>query len=150
MRRSITLGVVALALCIIVRVGQIGRSYYQAELWSLSLWQQFQRGPGASVDLAQDGPAEWERVYIFGPYTPAEDIHRILGFRWSDVKWTGIESDDGVTLIVFVREGEVVGWFEHPRSRGDFYLLENTASFSRDDARFVVDPGGRGLAPVAQ
>jgi hypothetical protein len=91
------------------------------------------------VDIAQIGPSGWERVYLFAPYTPTEGIYQALGFRWPEVERSSIRSNDGVNLVVFVRGGEVVGWFEHPRNRGD--IAEDVAraeGYARDEARFVV------------
>jgi hypothetical protein len=128
----------ALALYIVFRAGQARWSIYQAEMWSQALWQQVGRGPGAVVDLAQVGPTDWDRVYIFHPYTSTETIQQALGFRWPDAERTSIESNDGVNLVVFVKGGESVGWFEHPRNRGDLTGIANMAGYSRKDARFLV------------
>lgn len=138
MRRFVMFLFIALTLYLVVRVGQVGWSIYQAKQWSQSLWHQVEHGPGAVADLGEIGPSKWDRVYIFHPYTSTETIHQTLGYRWPDAKWTTIESNDGVNLLVFVRSSETVGWFEHPRNRGDFIDVENTAGYSRNDARFVV------------
>lgn len=58
---------------------------------------------------------------------------------------TGIAFDEGVNLVVFVKGGEVVGWFDHPRNRGDLADMANGIGYSRDEARFLValDPEQR-------
>ncbi len=38
---------------------------------------------------------EWDRVYIFAPYTPVELIDQALGYTWPRARTTGIE-DFGV------------------------------------------------------
>jgi hypothetical protein len=142
MRRFVVLLLAALALYIVFRVGQAGWSIYQAKMWSHALWQQVGRGPGAVVDLAQLGPTDWDRVYIFRPYTSAETIQQALGFRWPDAERTSIEFNEGVNLMVFVKDGESVGCFEHPRNRGDLTGIANMAGYSREDARFLVVSDG--------
>jgi hypothetical protein len=90
------------------------------------------------VNFALLGPGDWQRLYIFGPYTPYERIHEALGFHWPDAERTSIEYNDGVNLVVFVKGGEVVGWLEHPRGRGDLVDVANEVGYARDEARFVV------------
>jgi hypothetical protein len=138
-RRIVKFLLVACAVYVVFRVGQFGWSVARSELWSLALWRQAEQGPGTVVDLAQIGPSGWERVYLFGPYTPHESIHQALGFRWPEADRTSIRSNDGVNLLVFVRGGEVAGWFEHTRNRGDFAEdVARTEGYARDEARFVV------------
>jgi len=127
-----------LALYCIFRLGEFGWSVYRAERWSQALWQQVQRGPGAVVNLAQLGPSDWDRVYIICPYNTPEMIQQILGFPWPDAEWTHVALNEGVNLVVFLRAGKVVGWFEHPRNRGELGSLANLVGYARDEARFVV------------
>lgn len=112
------------------------------------------RGPGATVDLARVAPFAWDRVFIFGPYTPNEEIQERLGFRWEGVDRTSIMWSEDIHLLVFVRDGEVAYWFEHPRKYGDFVVIGGDggcawlapASYARDEATFEV-VGGPGLSP---
>ena len=117
-----------------------------AERWSREVRAQV-ADPAGGVDFARVGPSDWERVHFFRPYTPADSIHQTLGFHWPDADRTGIGSDDGVNLVVLVRGGRVVGWFEHPRNRGDLVELATGAGFPRDRARFRVvrDQEGRAV-----
>lgn len=103
-----------------------------------ALWRQFQRGPGAEISFASLAPYEWDRVFIFGPYTPHKDIHNSLGFHWAGVSRTNIGDHDGITLVVFVRGNEVVEWFEHPRNRGDLAKLPNGKGYAQGRAKFEV------------
>jgi hypothetical protein len=101
----------------------------------------------AVLDFDQFGPASWERVFFFHPYTPHEFIHQSLGFHWDEVEQTSIDRSDGVVLVVFVRGGAVGGWFEHPRNRGDLGALATGAGFPRGQARFRLsrDRDGRAV-----
>ena len=101
----------------------------------------------AVLDFDQFGPADWEQVFFFHPYTPHESVHQALGFRWDEVERTSIGGNDGVVLVVFVRGGRVVGWFEHPRNRGDLTELATGKGFPRGQARFGLgrDQAGRAV-----
>jgi hypothetical protein len=127
-----------LTICIAFTLGQYWLSGAQARGWSQELWQQMRHSPDATVDFALVGPADWQRVYIFGPYTPHERIDDALGFHWADAERTSIAYNDGVNLVVFARSGEVVGWFEHPRGRGDLVEIVNEVGYARDKAWFFV------------
>jgi len=65
-------------------------------------------------------------------------VEQALRFPWPDAGRTSIQYNQGVHLVVFVRNGEVVGWFEHPRNRGDFSRELKLVGYSRAEAQFVV------------
>jgi len=117
-----------------------------AEHRSRAVLAQVEGDPAGVVDFTRVGPSDWERVYFFHPYTPPEYVQQSLGFRWPDVNQTSIASNDGVNLVVFVRDERVVGWFEHPRNRGDLMGLATAAGFPRDRAQFRVSRDQEGRA----
>ena len=104
---------------------------------SKALSEQMRRGPGATVDRATIAPFAWDRVYVFGPYTPHERVYETLGFRWGDIGRTSIERNECVNLVVFVRDREVVCWFEHARSE-ELEDLADPNGYARDQAKFKV------------
>jgi hypothetical protein len=108
---------------------------------SLALSREMQHGPGATVDLAAIAPFPWDRVHIFHPYTTHDTICNSLGFNWGDVGRTTTEWNEGVNLVVFVRNGEVVHWFEHSR-REELADLAGSNGYARTQARFEVHPIG--------
>jgi hypothetical protein len=133
----------ALLLWIVLTGWPLARAEYRSQ----ALWEEVKRGPGADIDFAGLGPTGWDRVYFFHPYYPREAIQADLGFRWPAVNETSIEMNDGVNLVVFVRGGEVAGWFEHPLNRGDLRELANGVGYPREMARFKVrlDREGRAV-----
>jgi len=145
--RRIARGLLSLLVCGVL-------AWVVATLWSAGLAEhrsravlaQVEGDPVGMVDFARIGPADWERVYFFHPYTPLEYIHQTLGFDWADADCTSIESNDGVNLVVFVRGRRVVGWFEHPRNRGDLTELASPIGFPRNSARFQVSRDREGRA----
>jgi hypothetical protein len=104
---------------------------------SRALSGQIQRGPGTTVDFAEVAHFAWDRVYVFGPYTPHERIHASLGFHWEGVRDTTVGWNDGVNLVVFIQGAEVVYWFEHGRKE-ELGLLANPEGYAREQARFAV------------
>jgi hypothetical protein len=137
MRRRFVLACLALGLI----AGLCGWLLLRPDPVSWALSQQMRRGPGATVDFAEIAPFPWDRVYFFGPYTSHDQIQRTLGFAWRDVGKTAIESSKGVNLVVFVRDREVVYWFEHARHEELGALAEPTG-FAREQAKFQVSRSG--------
>ena len=86
----------------------------------------------------------WEEFYVFAPYTSQEQVDRALGFEWSDP--SGISVKDTITLLVFVDDGEVVGWVAPLRSEADFASLSGGSPWTPETAQFRVV----GLRVVAQ
>jgi hypothetical protein len=60
-------------------------------------------------------------VYAFPPYTPTDEIRRGLGIEWADAGDSSIGMSDVVTLLVFVRDRQVVRAFDHGLESG--YLV---------------------------
>lgn len=142
-KRGILAVLAAAAVLWVVLVGwPLGRAEYRSRF----LGREVARGPGTIIDFVDFGPAGWDRVYVFRPYTPPAAIQADLGFTWPGVTDTTIERYDGQTLVVFVRAGEVAGWFEHPMNRGDLKALANGVGYPREAARFVVQRDREGRA----
>lgn len=94
------------------------------------------------VHLREATEFEWDRVYIFTPYTPVTTIDRALGFKWHQARRTGIQYHDHFNLMVFTKAGDVVGYVEV--TTGDFDVPESRmlTGFSSDEAVFEVTPEG--------
>lgn len=99
---------------------------------------------GSLVNFAEIAPFEWERMFVFSPYTSHEQIERSLGFPWSGVESTSIDLNDSVNLIVFSRDHSVVCWLEHFRGEGDFESLDRMDGYPKNEAVFELyaDPSG--------
>ncbi|MGH7449530.1 MAG: hypothetical protein ACREK1_07210 [Longimicrobiales bacterium] len=72
------------------------------------------------TDFSNVVPGDWDRVCIFRPGSTYERVDSVLGARWPDVRNTGIETADDVTLIAFVRGSSVVAHVMYPVFKGDF------------------------------
>lgn len=85
---------------------------------------QFEASNTAPIDLSVVGPASWERICVLSPYTTNQTAEKVLGFRWDAESKTSIAGSDGVNVLVFVQNQQVVAYAEHPRNKGDFSKLE--------------------------
>jgi hypothetical protein len=81
---------------------------------------QVQASYTASLDLTLVGPADWERLCIFGPYTTNDLVEADLGFKWNADAESAVSVSDGINLIVFTRGKKVVAFVDHKRRDGDF------------------------------
>ncbi len=64
---------------------------------------------------------EWDEMYIIGPYANPQKNIKSQKINWKEIK-TSIETNDSITLIVFLYEGEIVSYLEYPRSKGNFNI----------------------------
>ncbi|MNZ36997.1 hypothetical protein D3C78_544360 [compost metagenome] len=91
---------------------------------SAQIAAQFDASKSAPIDLSVVGPASWERVCVLSPYTTNQTAERILGFKWDAESKTSIAGSDGINVLVFIENQQVVAYTEHPRNRGDFSKLQ--------------------------
>ena len=85
---------------------------------------QFDASRTTPIDLSVVGPASWERVCALSPYTTNQTAEQVLGFKWDAESKTSIAGSDGINVLVFVQNQQVVAYTEHPRNKGDFSKLQ--------------------------
>jgi hypothetical protein len=100
------------------------------------------RGPGARVVLAEVAGPTWQRVYVFGPYTPVAVIESCLG-RPALGLAQGIDSRDDANLLVFHFPDAAPQAIVVPRRAGDFGPEAARRGYTRE-AVFVVRQPPRG------
>jgi len=103
---------------------------------SASIAEQLSASKGQRVDLGSAIEGNWDRVCVLGPYSTDADAAEALGFSWPAEALTDIARNDGISLLVFVREKSVLKFVEHPRGSGDFSNLRGRC-FARESAKFV-------------
>jgi hypothetical protein len=91
-----------------------------------------------SFDFASDGALAWDRMYVFDCYSSRASVEKNLGFSWPDFRKTTVESSDSVLLVVFVKNGNVVDWYEQPR-KIELGYLANGKGYARSEALFNID-----------
>ena len=114
-----------------------------------------QVGSGSRVPLVAVAPFEWDRVYVFGPYTSLDVVKGRLGFDWVPTSrfdawlWGDLfMPNDGFSLVVFVRgERDVTGYgVVSPYEGPNVYLDSDFVAMVRNTAAFEVarDEAGSG------
>jgi hypothetical protein len=93
----------------------------------------------ATIDFSNLTLFSWERLYIFPPYTSSEEIDKVLGTVWLGSRLTSIESNEGITLLIFTQKSKVVQYLEFPRYLGDFAMAGNKTGYDRTESLFVLD-----------
>lgn len=94
--------------------------------------------PSVIVRLKDLTTFEWDRFYAFGPYTQPEYINEALGFSWYHAHQSSIDVQDYDNLLVFVKDGKVVHYHDHPRTHGDFIDVARRAGYTPEEAVFEV------------
>lgn len=105
--------------CLLLSGCTNGDSSISAQLEAL-----LQAGTETRVDLAQIGPASWERLCVLTPYTTNARAEQLLGFAWDAERNTSIARSDGINVLVFTQGQEVVAYTEHSRRKGDFSKMQ--------------------------
>lgn len=90
--------------------------------------------PG-TLDLSNVAGPDWDRLFVFPPYTPKAYIASELGPAAAGAPDVGIEYRDDITLLVFVYRGQVAAYTEQPITC-DFSSVERAGGWSRDSAKF--------------
>ena len=90
---------------------------------SKSIYSQLKQSEWKVIDFSKIVPFQYEKVCILGPYTTNESAEQALGFYWDVQKETEISTNDGINLIVFIKENKVISYVEHSRAKGDFWKL---------------------------
>ena len=104
---------------------------------SVLIDQQFNQKNLGYIDLAKVSDASWDRVCIIGPYALNKTAEDLLGFKWDIEENTEITSNDGITLLIFVKNKQVVEYVQHPRNKVDF-SSGKIGCLPRNSAKFVI------------
>lgn len=122
-----------IGFCLLITcVGCDGSKYPKVNV-SKTIADHLQSKPDQPLDLATLGSDEWQKICVLDPYTANTEGAKILGFNWDFESQSSIKENDGINLLVFVKDQSVVAFAEHPRHKGDFAGLK-PACLSRDDA----------------
>jgi hypothetical protein len=105
------------------------------------------RGEPTTIDIATIASFEWDKLYIFEPYTSPERVEQYLGFRWPQASMYSVKDGKDAALFVFVKGQKVVHAFRHSRALGDFSPVANPNGYKHEEARFGIQyDTGRAIA----
>jgi hypothetical protein len=103
----------------------------------------YEHGKSSVIDLSAATSFSWDRLYVFVPYTPLEQLESTVGRSWRKVCFTHIDVLEGVSLLVFTQKGKVVHCLEYSVETYDFSpLAKYESGISIQDALFVLDDSG--------
>jgi len=105
-----------------------------------------------SIDLSVELLGNWQRVCIITPYSNNQYAEEILGFKFDVENNSSILSSDGITLLITVKDNEVVEYFEVPRNNLDFSSLKTGKSrcYIKGNAKFKIIEGKAGWHSAQQ
>lgn len=112
------------------------------------------RGPGTRLVLAEHTQAKWDKVCVFGPYTPDEEVDAVAGIPGASKRAFDIRSNEGINVLMFIEGGQVAASVAHSRGRGDFGPELVRKCYSTAEAVFGVRelPAGSwgNIGPLSQ
>lgn len=80
----------------------------------------------------------WDKLYIFAPYTPANDIEKKIGDVNATVKKINIEARDDINLLVFMLQSKVIGVVPYPRQKVDFSRIASGTPIFKEKSFFEI------------
>ena len=87
---------------------------------SSKLTNQFKNNTNKVIVFNEITDFYYDKVCIFRPYTNNEYAESKLGFKWDIEEKTNININDGINIIVFIKNNKVLTYFKHRRDEGDF------------------------------
>jgi len=99
---------------------------------------QVRRGPGQQLELSEVALFDWDRVCLFGPYTPAATLVQATGLPDAARTAHSIESNEGIALLLFIEGDRIAAEVTLPRAEGEFAPELLGKCYSRRDAVFAV------------
>ena len=109
-----------------------------------SLVESYKKGDVEAISISAITSFEWEKLYLFGPYTTKEHIIEVTGLVDSANLKTKIEFDDTIVLFVFVNENKIVQFMDFHRDPDFGYSIVDSP-YNPDDAFFVLNENGQAL-----
>jgi hypothetical protein len=97
-----------------------------------------EKGPGTRLLLTEHTGFPWDKVCILGPYTPDDKVDSLTGIQGAAGQAYDIRSNDGINVLMFVREGRIASSVAHGRSQGDFGPEVIGKCYSREQAKFSI------------
>jgi hypothetical protein len=77
-------------------------------------------------------------VCILGPYTPDDKVVSLTGVQGAAGQAYDIRSNDGINVLMFVKDGRIASSVAHGRNRGDFGPELVGRCYSREQASFSI------------
>ena len=92
------------------------------------------------IDLPKYVKGDWQKVCILGPYSDSELVQEVIGFSWPLESLSSVWVNDGVSLLIFIKDESVQSYFEVSRGKFDFNSLDEQC-IDKSDAIFTKARG---------
>lgn len=79
---------------------------------------------------------DWDRMYVFSPYSPPQKVNQALGFQWGDYKETEFTRKEHAVLFVFVHNNKVIDWSISSRTKSDYLPSATIYAYTPETAVF--------------
>mgnify|MGYP000096991985 CR=1 FL=1 len=93
-----------------------------------------------NIDLTNLNDFDWENLLILGPYSLIDNIEKELNLNLENIRENGIEYDDSINLLVFLKNRKSFNISEVSRGVGDFSNLR--ILISKESAKFIKTENG--------
>ena len=81
---------------------------------------------------------DWDRVFVFGPYTTSQTITKTVGFELPELAGYHIDESDSIQIIVFVKDNKDVRNEQINRGKFEFAPQALASPFTPATAVFRV------------
>jgi hypothetical protein len=85
---------------------------------------------------------DWTEVHIFPPYSTIDRIEAEIGAGWPRFASDAIETDDSITLLVFMDGDRLVRWVEIERGIADYADVADGSPYTPATAVFIMPVEG--------
>jgi hypothetical protein len=93
------------------------------------------------VDLSELNSFEWNELLILGPYSIINNVEKEQNLDLENIRKNGIEYNDSVNLLIFLKKGKSVKISEVSRGIGDFMNLGQIVEKSK--TKFIKTEDGQ-------
>ena len=105
---------------------------------SAAIEKKGQSGEQVVIQMKSLTDFEWDRFYVFDPYSSDDEVRDTLGFDTTIMAHSRIKHTDTHNLLVFVQNKQVEVFIDYPRSAGDFDKLKRRDGYNPAEANFEV------------
>lgn len=91
---------------------------------------------------------DWDEMYVITPYKNPKEFFEKTNGNWKEIDQS-IEVKDDINLVIFLKEKNIVCYFNYPRANGDF-VFSGDGVFSRDSTNFTVINEGNEIKLILQ
>ena len=116
------------------------RNEAQVAVGALMRWIHDASKDGSVFRMTDAMEFDWDRLYVFAPYTTNQQVSEEIGF-----KWMGLASEDerneDLCFLIFVKQNKVIQFFKYQRLYGDFSQAYQRGGYSSQEAVFTARKG---------